>query len=256
MKLPCKVIEDILPLYHDEICSAESRELVDEHLKECEACRELLKKIDGDLYVSAKNSDDLKPLAGIRSEWLKVKKKSLVKGVLITAAAVLLLWGALFVMTDWKFIPVSTEKMEITGVSVLPEGTVAFHLLVDDGKEIRHISTDVDYDEGVVYLTPKRAILEQPVWFDSLYRSLNDRDYYINISPFTKAQTLDPANEEKLIDFYESIPDYAMSDYFFTSEITKICIGTEKDHIVLWEEGMELPAATAELEERYRKGIR
>jgi len=39
MKLDCKIIEDLLPLYLDDICSEQSREIVEEHLVECEKCR-------------------------------------------------------------------------------------------------------------------------------------------------------------------------------------------------------------------------
>lgn len=42
MKFDCKVIEDLLPLYSDNVCSDESRKLVEEHLRECEKCRTLL----------------------------------------------------------------------------------------------------------------------------------------------------------------------------------------------------------------------
>ena len=33
MKLPCKVIEDMLPMYYDKVCSQESAALVEEHLR-------------------------------------------------------------------------------------------------------------------------------------------------------------------------------------------------------------------------------
>lgn len=46
MKFDCKVIEDLLPLYLDDVCSDESRKLVEEHLKECEKCRTLLNNMD------------------------------------------------------------------------------------------------------------------------------------------------------------------------------------------------------------------
>ena len=36
------VIQDLLPLYADRICSGESRELVEEHIAECESCSVLL----------------------------------------------------------------------------------------------------------------------------------------------------------------------------------------------------------------------
>ena len=45
MKAECEVIRDLLPLYVDEICSGQSREIVEEHLKECEECSEILKKL-------------------------------------------------------------------------------------------------------------------------------------------------------------------------------------------------------------------
>lgn len=38
--IECEVIRDLLPLYIDEACSEKSRELVEEHLKTCEGCRE------------------------------------------------------------------------------------------------------------------------------------------------------------------------------------------------------------------------
>lgn len=42
MKTDCNIIRDLLPLYADDVCSPESRELVEEHLLECNNCtREL-----------------------------------------------------------------------------------------------------------------------------------------------------------------------------------------------------------------------
>lgn len=40
MRQPCNVVYDLLPLYIDGACSEESKELVEEHLTECPACRE------------------------------------------------------------------------------------------------------------------------------------------------------------------------------------------------------------------------
>ncbi len=39
MKYSCDMIKDILSLYCDNVCSEDSRAAVEEHLKECEACR-------------------------------------------------------------------------------------------------------------------------------------------------------------------------------------------------------------------------
>lgn len=42
MKLICEIVRDILPLYEDDVCSEETRKAVEEHLKECEQCRNLM----------------------------------------------------------------------------------------------------------------------------------------------------------------------------------------------------------------------
>lgn len=44
--IPCDVIQDIIPLYHDSVCSSKSREYVDEHIKSCKDCSKFLKALD------------------------------------------------------------------------------------------------------------------------------------------------------------------------------------------------------------------
>ena len=40
-KIPCAMIKDIMPTYLDELTSRETNEMIEEHLKECEACSKL-----------------------------------------------------------------------------------------------------------------------------------------------------------------------------------------------------------------------
>lgn len=44
-KMECYVIEDLLPLYVEELCSPETRQEVEGHLEECVACREKLEQM-------------------------------------------------------------------------------------------------------------------------------------------------------------------------------------------------------------------
>ena len=45
MKINCGVIRDLLPLYADDVCSEESRGLVQEHLQECSDCSDMLRQL-------------------------------------------------------------------------------------------------------------------------------------------------------------------------------------------------------------------
>ena len=72
MKTSCKIIEDLLPMYHDGICSEESAVLIEEHLKECEGCRQILASLRGEISLQKEvPADDLKPLKEIQHQITK-----------------------------------------------------------------------------------------------------------------------------------------------------------------------------------------
>lgn len=54
----CNVIRDLLPLYLDEVCSADSGKLVEEHLEHCEACRRELEEMKIDLCIGGMEETD------------------------------------------------------------------------------------------------------------------------------------------------------------------------------------------------------
>ena len=45
MNKECEIIRDILPLYVDDACSGSSREIIEDHLKECPDCKAYLEQI-------------------------------------------------------------------------------------------------------------------------------------------------------------------------------------------------------------------
>ena len=53
MRIECEVIRDLLPLYADDACSGKSRELVEEHLRECPACSGMLESLRRDEIESS-----------------------------------------------------------------------------------------------------------------------------------------------------------------------------------------------------------
>ena len=76
MKMKCSVIQDLMPSYVDEICSQDSRELVQEHVAECEQCKAKLEQMKNTHIVagsaSKKQVDYLKKIRTniLRKEWL------------------------------------------------------------------------------------------------------------------------------------------------------------------------------------------
>lgn len=89
MKLSCNVMKDMLPLYHDGVCSEDSKELVEDHLKECPHCRSVLDALRGEIGLTEQPVDDLQPLKEMGKQWKKEKKRSVRKGACIALAALL-----------------------------------------------------------------------------------------------------------------------------------------------------------------------
>lgn len=87
MKIPCDMIRDLLPLYYDKVCSEESRQNVEEHLLECESCREELRLIGGNMESAPARMKDKKIAKAAGAAWKRGKTKAFLKGAL----AVLLL---------------------------------------------------------------------------------------------------------------------------------------------------------------------
>ncbi|MBP3683604.1 MAG: zf-HC2 domain-containing protein, partial [Oscillospiraceae bacterium] len=46
MDIPCDLILDLLPLYQRGLCSENSEMIITEHLTGCDACYEILSKMD------------------------------------------------------------------------------------------------------------------------------------------------------------------------------------------------------------------
>ena len=90
MKHNCEVVRDLLPLYHDGVCSKKSREMVEEHLTECEACKKELEEIKKEISVpNASKKDAVRAWKTlVRNLWLRRIASIVLVAVLLVAAAV------------------------------------------------------------------------------------------------------------------------------------------------------------------------
>jgi len=84
MNISCNVIRDLLPLYHDQVCSEDSRRLVEEHLKACPACQKELDSYDKE-SVQSDNLEEAKMIQNTARIWEKNRLASFLKGAMIVS---------------------------------------------------------------------------------------------------------------------------------------------------------------------------
>lgn len=209
MKLPCNVIQDLLPLYHDGVCSDESAGLVQAHLTECEACSAMLDALKGEIDAAHPPADEVKPLTEIQKSIRKGNRRALRRGML--AAVALILVVALIGSGIWynrigKYYDAVADKMKpIT-------------------KEMGRMGSGTHYLEAGAY----GVILKKPMVFsDSGFITVGSIDLTVN---YLKGIYNEVAwGEELYLDLF-FYPDQ-QGGYDFAVNFTFRTVGQEQDGV-------------------------
>lgn len=166
--IKCGVIKDLLPLYADDICSEESRELVQEHLKECIECKEELETYKYNVGIG--EVDDVKAVADFGR---KLKKKNLVKIIVSVVLCVAVIVSAgYFVFVREFYVPYSEGILEY---KIPVDGGIDIWVNLDNYKRLEY---DAFYSENNtidIYITVKQTVFtkmfKDPDMSDHLWRT-------------------------------------------------------------------------------------
>lgn len=116
--ISCKIIEDLLPLYNDHVCSEESRSLVEEHLTTCTKCQEILAIMKSDIERPS-TIDDAAAIKVISKKWKSDQLTSLLWGGFIVS---ILSSAASFMMFNLKGSYVAPDGRLVESFGFLPIG--------------------------------------------------------------------------------------------------------------------------------------
>ena len=224
----CDITRDLLPLYMDSSCSEDSREFVDQHLAECEACRAVHAAASKTVQAVITSQKAKTSFHQFRRK-TKMKKTLL---ILLCVLAVLLPLGFFAYQKIETYlymgIPARIEPMVCT-VSQLSDGSVYV--------TVQYTDHDV-YVNGTFYRI-QRARENPDTYFIELgYSRINNLDE-------RKLQGGSPSHTF-LIATSESYPKYEQPKGKiggFSNPYKRIVLVGPDGERVLWEEGDELPAA-------------
>ena len=228
MKMPCEMIQDVLPLYHDGVCSEVSKKLVKAHLEGCETCAAFLKSIDVKLDAPV-DAAEAKPLQAIQKTWGKEKKRSWVKGFAVAALIFVLLNSFVMALTEWRFMEVNTAGMSVAEIYRLEDGRILYRLDTPGNAWSRSFEFE-NGANGESYKIPVRSVVEMnqiegwPSYLDG-YMVIDEAEH----NAFNRA-----------------------NDY---PETKRWYIGSPKNCLLIYEVGMELETAPEYLEEQVLRGM-
>lgn len=194
----CKVISDLLPLYADNVCSEESRELVAKHITSCEKCRKELEIMEKPVEVNIK--DDISVIK-------RIKKRMFIENIVtIVMISVFLLsvcnLGFLVVFTS--DLPMGYYEYNLEDKICIEEDAdgnlwfvrkegakKSFFLLPDVYDENgNRLSTDEDFDKekAVAVSYQMRIMLHEKM--SNIYSSGEEKELLFNKNDRPKIQTI------------------------------------------------------------------
>jgi hypothetical protein len=223
-KVSCEIIKDMLPLYYDEVCSGDSKKMVEEHLSKCNNCKMELENIKDEIHIPKnnmiENRTDSNVIKNISTSWKRLRLKSFIRGGIISALLLTVIILGYIGLFKWEITSVATDVVEIRDISEMEDGKIVYYAEINDGYSLNKIKYDLDR-EGNLYITPLRPII--------------------------KKEAEPPYALEKGYDFI----DIKEQEIFRGKDIKTIYYGTPRDKILIWEKGMELPKASEEVEKYF-----
>ena len=103
----CNVIRDLLPLYADKVCSEDSKEMVEEHLAECQECKQELED-----YCYNTGIDEVSPEIAMKNFKKKMGKKNFKKVVISVMVCLAVILGGGYILFVPEFnVPYSEDLL-------------------------------------------------------------------------------------------------------------------------------------------------
>ena len=218
---PCKITEDLLPLYVDNTCSPGSREYVEEHINTCPACKALLESMKEPVQIEL-------PKQNARKSFRSLSRKLVLRrGLVITLCVLLSLTGLIAVL--WR--PVINPYLFHTHYFLLDEIDAHLSRLSDGSIYVRLTYTGDEHtspSSGVEHGSDGEYVVA--------FQYSRFHDFLLPSDPGYTREFIMATAESQYIYHHTMAPAVSLT-----------LIGSDGERI-LWQEGDELPPADAEAE--------
>lgn len=196
----CNIVEDLLPIYVNGMCSEESREFVEEHLAQCSECGEKKRKLENSSADERNIIEDKTKNEFIKNAAKRINRgyrRAMIKGVVISLILCMVCGMSYFVLCKLRISSVPNNQILVERYKT-EDSDLVFQISVNDGYIGGMLDIYMDNKTKSCYLTIKRPIVKS-----KSQKGAKDMYFY--------------GVDEKSIE--------------------KIYIGDSKDNKIIWESG-------------------
>ncbi len=179
-EIKCKIVQDLLPLYIDEVVSQDTKEMVDEHLQHCEECKKEYETMKLDLYIPEENKDSL--FRTIRKKWRKKKVMTSIVSIFVTTT--ILIGAFLYVFYYETVIPYSEDLIYIEAKNENQLASRYFGESYASVHETHPMQLEIDGEtKNVSFIYYTKTIADSPSRnLVNNEKSLNEKEYSFNLA--------------------------------------------------------------------------
>lgn len=184
MDKKCDIIQDLLPLYVDEVCSQASKEMVNEHLQMCSQCNNICQQLRLDTNEEILNEEKTGIVERYRRKLKGKRIRAVLLAVIITLAAVFLCSNIRPVVIDLGISEIYSEQEMNDAIDLIKEEFNSWHgcklysisYAGDDysRKELEYCNTlapdGITYAEAIVFRMSFRSPIFGGGGFNSNFR--------------------------------------------------------------------------------------
>ena len=232
MKISCEIVKDLLPLYHDDICSRESRSMIEAHLLECDVCRKYLDDMNDEFI----KNDIQEEIEHEKHDALKrIKKKLFRKNVMVSVisviCAIVVLVGAFSFIFHYQ-IPIAYED-GLLSANMASDGAIDIIFNGENYYSSYGMTKTIErngVEENVVYI-----YYTDSIWTKYISDPFKDEPYQFSIGNSIMVdygKSGEVIESKKDIDaVYYLVGDYAELLQMSNEEFLK----STQDAILIWE---------------------
>lgn len=127
----CDVVQDLLPLYIDDVCSGASANMIRAHLEECPKCREMFRQLGRDAYTQANTPDSEEVLVKASQSFSRRAVYSAMGILAIVVFWVVFFWqDYLADMGNYRYFSYSFHEMYTIGLILVPPAALIWFLVL------------------------------------------------------------------------------------------------------------------------------
>ncbi len=162
----CNIVKDLLPLYADNICSEDSREMVAEHLSSCKECKQELEDYRYNTGIGDESEiDEIKAVADFSK---KLKKRNLTKIIVSVVLSLAVIVSAGYIL----FVPEFEVSYEdgMLEANIPEDGGIDVWVKLDNYKRLQFDAVYNENDEIDIYINAKQTV------FTKLFKDIDPSD--------------------------------------------------------------------------------